>query len=307
MNTSPAVRTPTPHRRRAPSRKRCSHVRCCVRPSCSPSNAILAHVLGVARQACRAWRRALASSTPTSKEGELALLLVRAYRSLDALVGADDAQRRAWMSGHNHALAGAPIDLIQRADGLVAVVAYSTACGRWRDVGGTGESPFDKRGSEAACGFAAKRCGAGRSADVIASMKLVDNAAEQQLEELLETSKPAPPRTAQPLHYLIFTPFRYRPAHPSRFRPAHSPGLWYGAAELETACAEVAYWKWRFLMDSDALADQALHTQHTFFQAEIAGPLHQSARATMECFGERWQHPTDYGACQQLAAAAREP
>ena len=61
---------------------------------------------------------------PASKEGELALLLVRAYRSLDALVGADDAQRRAWMGGHNHALAGAPIDLIQRADGLVAVVAY---------------------------------------------------------------------------------------------------------------------------------------------------------------------------------------
>ena len=29
---------------------------------------------------------------PESKEGELALILVRVYRSLDALVGADDAQ-----------------------------------------------------------------------------------------------------------------------------------------------------------------------------------------------------------------------
>jgi hypothetical protein len=142
---------------------------------------------------------------------------------------------------------------------------------------------------------------------VIASMKLVDNAAEQHLlEELLETSKPAPPRTPHPLHYLLFTPFRYRPAHPSRFRPAHTPGLWYGAVELETACAEVAYWKWRFLMDSAALADQALHTQHTFFQAEVSGRCINLGARPWSASATRWQHPTDYSACHRLAAAARE-
>jgi len=141
---------------------------------------------------------------------------------------------------------------------------------------------------------------------VIASMKLVDNADEQQLlEEMLETSKPAPPRTAHPLHYLIFTPFRYRPSHPSRFRPAHSPGMWYGAVELETACAEVAYWKWRFLMDSEALADQALHTQHTFFQAEVSGRCINLGTRPWSASAPRWQHPTDYSACHRLAAAAR--
>ena len=171
----------------------------------------------------------------------------------------------------------------------------------------TGESPFDEAWFRSGVRLRSEALWRGVEAQhVIASMKLVDNAAEQQLlEELLETSKPAPPRTAQPLHYLIFTPFRYRPAHPSRFRPAHSPGLWYGAAELETACAEVAYWKWRFLMDSDALADQALHTQHTFFQAEIAGRCINLLARPWNASGERWQHPTDYGACQQLAAAAR--
>src|SRR5690606_21942425 len=33
---------------------------------------------------------------PASKEGELALLFLRLYRSLDALVGGNDSQARAW-------------------------------------------------------------------------------------------------------------------------------------------------------------------------------------------------------------------
>jgi hypothetical protein len=88
------------------------------------SAAVLARVLGISGASVSRMAAGSRHINPTSKEGELALLLVRAYRSLDALVGADDTQRRAWMSGHNHALGGAPIELIQRADGLVAVVAY---------------------------------------------------------------------------------------------------------------------------------------------------------------------------------------
>jgi hypothetical protein len=142
---------------------------------------------------------------------------------------------------------------------------------------------------------------------IIATMKLVDSAAEQVvLEELLETSKPPVPPAAEALHYLIFTPFRYRPTHPSRFRPAHTPGLWYGAEELETACAEVAYWKWRFLMDSAALADSALHTQHTFFQAQVSGRCINLTTRPWNAAAARWQHGSDYTACHQLAAAARE-
>src|SRR4051812_25466546 len=38
---------------------------------------------------------------PTSKEGELALLLVRLYRGLDALVGGDDTAARAWLHAAN--------------------------------------------------------------------------------------------------------------------------------------------------------------------------------------------------------------
>ena len=61
---------------------------------------------------------------PTSKEGELALLLVRVYRSLDALVGTDDQKRQTWMNTHNKALGGKPLQLVQKAEGLVATLNY---------------------------------------------------------------------------------------------------------------------------------------------------------------------------------------
>src|SRR5680860_660302 len=57
---------------------------------------------------------------PNSKEGELSLLLVRVYRSLDALVGTDDQKRIAWMRSENSALGGVPVELIERDDGLVS-------------------------------------------------------------------------------------------------------------------------------------------------------------------------------------------
>lgn len=59
-----------------------------------------------------------------SKEGELAALLIRCFRSLDVLVGGNDEQRRAWMTAHNHALNGVPCELIASAQGLVTTVAY---------------------------------------------------------------------------------------------------------------------------------------------------------------------------------------
>src|SRR4051794_13337566 len=43
---------------------------------------------------------------PESKEGELALLFLRAYRSLDALVGGDDEKARGWMHANNDHLRG---------------------------------------------------------------------------------------------------------------------------------------------------------------------------------------------------------
>ena len=52
---------------------------------------------------------------------------MRVYRSLDALVGADEGKRMLWMTGFNEALRGVPQQLVQRVDGLVATLAYLDA------------------------------------------------------------------------------------------------------------------------------------------------------------------------------------
>ena len=150
----------------------------------------------------------------------------------------------------------------------------------------------------------------------VATMRLVDSLAEQaEIERILEASKPPLPAAegvsrragarVEPTHYLLSTPFRYRSPHPSRFRAGGDPGLWYGAKERETACVEVAYWRWRFLMDSAGLRDGELVTEHTLFQAQVRGLLIDLTQAPWASSAAAWTHPSDYGDCHALARAAR--
>ena len=88
------------------------------------SNQALARILGVSEAGISRLGSGARRIDPASKEGELALLLVRLYRSLDALVGNDPTRRLAWFDSHNHALNGRPAELVLRAEGLAAVVAY---------------------------------------------------------------------------------------------------------------------------------------------------------------------------------------
>lgn len=67
------------------------------------------------------------SLDPATKEGELALLFLRLFRSLDALVGGDDAKARDWMHAANDHVGGVPADRIRTVEGLVDVVQYLDA------------------------------------------------------------------------------------------------------------------------------------------------------------------------------------
>ncbi|MEQ1602415.1 MAG: MbcA/ParS/Xre antitoxin family protein, partial [Methylophilaceae bacterium] len=62
----------------------------------------------------------------TRKEWDFALLFVRAFRSLDSIVG-DEATARKWLNGENLGLNARPIDLITQTEGLVRVVQYLDA------------------------------------------------------------------------------------------------------------------------------------------------------------------------------------
>jgi hypothetical protein len=64
---------------------------------------------------------------PERKEGELALLFLRLYRSLDALVGGDDVKARRWLHSANDHLGGIPSDRIRTVEGLIDVVQYLDA------------------------------------------------------------------------------------------------------------------------------------------------------------------------------------
>lgn len=142
---------------------------------------------------------------------------------------------------------------------------------------------------------------------VVSTMRLVDSRDEQdELERLLERSKPPQPKMVAPKHYLIFTPFRYRPPNPSRFRRGSELGLWYGAEDRYAACAEVAYWRNRFILDSASMVKTELLTEHTFFQAEVNGTaVDLMSQPWVESRGV-WTHGSDYTETQALAEAARD-
>jgi hypothetical protein len=61
------------------------------------------------------------------KEWELAALFVRLFRSLDSIVGSNDAAARAWLNGDNRALGDKPVNLIRTTEGLVRAVHYLDA------------------------------------------------------------------------------------------------------------------------------------------------------------------------------------
>ncbi|MCX2794496.1 MbcA/ParS/Xre antitoxin family protein [Microbulbifer thermotolerans] len=63
---------------------------------------------------------------PESAPGQLALLLVRAYRAAFVLMGGAEGARY-WFSTPNRALGGVPKILACRIDGLVRIVSYLDA------------------------------------------------------------------------------------------------------------------------------------------------------------------------------------
>ncbi len=65
--------------------------------------------------------------SPNTKEGECALLLIRIYRSLDALLGEDERQCQEWFNNDNAHLGKKPIEMSKKIEGLVELVTYLDA------------------------------------------------------------------------------------------------------------------------------------------------------------------------------------
>ena len=88
--------------------------------------ALLADILGLSEATVSRMSKERYELRQDKKEWQFALLFVRLFRSLDALLGHDE-QARTWLRGFNAALGASPIELLTTPEGLVRVVNYLDA------------------------------------------------------------------------------------------------------------------------------------------------------------------------------------
>lgn len=91
------------------------------------SNKALGRIVGVSEATVSRMGSGTYTLRPDEKPFELAVLFIRFYRALDAIVHGDDQVARAWLANANVALGGTPLTLIQSVQGLVNAVAYLDA------------------------------------------------------------------------------------------------------------------------------------------------------------------------------------
>ena len=84
----------------------------------------LAQILGLSPSTVSRMANGTYTLDIQKKEWELGALFVRLFRSLDAVIGSNDAAARGWLNGQNQGLVGRPIELIRSTEGLVRVVQY---------------------------------------------------------------------------------------------------------------------------------------------------------------------------------------
>jgi len=87
-------------------------------------NNVLARIVGVSEPTVSRMRKGDYVLERGQKAFELAILFVRLYRSLDAIVGGDEAVAADWLKNKNTALDSTPIELIQTVAGLANVIEY---------------------------------------------------------------------------------------------------------------------------------------------------------------------------------------
>lgn len=143
----------------------------------------------------------------------------------------------------------------------------------------------------------------------ISTNRLASSLAEQQrLEDLADAAKPALPKVARGLHYLLASPFRYGHTVASRFRRANErPGIFYASEAESTAITETAYWRLKFVSRSPGFVPGNRTSEHLSFSMPVSiARLTDTTRPPLDADRQRWLDPDDYSACQDLAAQVRE-
>jgi Protein of unknown function (DUF2384) len=87
----------------------------------------LASVLGLSETTLSRMKKGTHFLEADTKPFELGVLFVRLFRSLDAIVGGDEAVARSWLANSNTALDDRPAEKIRTIAGLTDVIAYLDA------------------------------------------------------------------------------------------------------------------------------------------------------------------------------------
>lgn len=88
---------------------------------------ILSQTIGVSEASISRMKRLDYLLEPATKPYELALFVIRIFRSLDAIVGGEEKVAQSWLRNPNSGLNGRPIERITSVAGLTDVLAYLDA------------------------------------------------------------------------------------------------------------------------------------------------------------------------------------
>lgn len=88
------------------------------------TNERVGDILGLSDSTVSRLRNGAWHFQPGTKSFELAQYLTRLFRSLDSMMGSDDAAAKSWLRSDNIELGGRPIDLIASIRGLTIVADY---------------------------------------------------------------------------------------------------------------------------------------------------------------------------------------
>jgi RES domain len=141
----------------------------------------------------------------------------------------------------------------------------------------------------------------------ISTLKLVDTLEEQeQLERLLDETKPSLPPECEGLDYLLAAPFRYAPyPNGSRFRRAgKTEGVFYASEKVETAVAELSFYRLLFFAESPGTPFPDAPTDFSAFAVSVKTP------AMVDLSSLAFPDPAlsdliNYEACQSFADRVR--
>jgi len=87
----------------------------------------LSKIIGISESSASRISQGTKLISPHTKEGEMALLLLRIYRSLNAMVGNNHEKAKLWLNSQNKYFGNKPIEELKTIPGLINVLNYLDA------------------------------------------------------------------------------------------------------------------------------------------------------------------------------------